>query len=388
MKVKKYYGVDNHDVMAKVKTELGSDAVILHQRIVKPKGFLGFLKKPIIEVVAAIEEVDIPLAPIPVPKQKTYVPNFAQNQENELRQKVASNLKDKELENEIKDIKSMLGTVVNQMQNINSPKSSDKTPSYKNSYLYSLLSENELDEELISVLLKDFNEDIDSFEKEDKQYIKNQLTEILASNSYNTELDFSSKVVFFVGPTGVGKTTTIAKLAANYKLEKGRSVGFISADTYRIAAVEQLKVYSDILNIPLEVVYSPNDINAALERLSDKDIIMVDTAGRSHKNNKQVDELALLLDKVHSKTVYLVISSTTKYSDLKDILNTYGFLKNYKIIFTKLDEVSTYGPILNIAIREPDIVSYITTGQSVPDDIETITSDKILDMLLKEIQYD
>ena len=111
---------------------------------------------------------------------------------------------------------------------------------------------------------------------------------------------------------------------------------------------------------------------------------MVDTAGRSHKNHEHIKELELLLDEVKNKGVYLVISSTTKNSDLKDILNTYAFLKDYKIIFTKLDEVSTYGSILNIAMTEPESLSYITTGQSVPDDIEVVTSNKILDMLLKE----
>ncbi|MBU5421038.1 flagellar biosynthesis protein FlhF, partial [Acetanaerobacterium sp. MSJ-12] len=99
---------------------------------------------------------------------------------------------------------------------------------------------------------------------------------------------------------------------------------------------------------------------------------------------EHVDELALLLNEVKNKSVYLVISSTTKNSDLKDILKTYSFIEDYKIIFTKLDEVSTYGPILNIAMREPEYISYVTTGQSVPDDIEVVTSNKILDMLLKE----
>ena len=142
------------------------------------------------------------------------------------------------------------------------------------------------------------------------------------------------------------------------------NVGLISADTYRIAAVEQLKVYSDILSLPLEVIYSPDEIHDAINRLNNQDIIMVDTAGRSHKNYEHIKELTLLLDEVKNKRVYLVVSSTTRNSDLKDILNTYAFLENYKIIFTKLDEVSTYGPILNIAMTEPESLSYITTGQA------------------------
>lgn len=377
MKVKKFYGVDNHDVIAKVKSELGSNAVILHQRKVKPKGVFGFLKKSIVEVVAAIEENEIA-------STINNITNMAKAQEINLRERATLKSKDKELQREINDIKSMLGTVVNQMQNINLSKTTDDLDSRKNSYVYNVLLENEIDEELINELLNNCDIDINDLELKDKETIKKILAQIIPT-TINNNIDFNSKVIFFVGPTGVGKTTTIAKIAANYNLEKGLNVGLISADTYRIAAVEQLKVYSDILNIPLEVIYSPKEIHAALERLSNSDIIMIDTAGRSHKNGEHVEELALLLNEVKNKSVYLVISSTTKNSDLKDILKTYSFIEDYKIIFTKLDEVSTYGPILNIAMRQPEYISYVTTGQSVPDDIEVVTSNKILDMLLKEI---
>ncbi len=377
MKVKKFYGVDNHDVITKVKSELGSNAVILHQRKVKPKGIFGFLKKSVVEVVAAIEENEIATT-------MTNITNMAKAQEINLRERATLKSKDKELQMEINDIKSMLGTVVNQMQSINLSKATDDLNSKKNSYIYNVLRENEIDEELINELLNNCDIDINDLELKDKETIEKILAQIIPT-TINNNIDFNSKVIFFVGPTGVGKTTTIAKIAANYNLEKGLNVGLISADTYRIAAVEQLKVYSDILNIPLEVIYSPKEIHAALERLSNSDIIMIDTAGRSHKNSEHVDELALLLNEVKNKSVYLVISSTTKNSDLKDILKTYSFIDDYKIIFTKLDEVSTYGPILNIAMREPEYISYVTTGQSVPDDIEVVTSNKILDMLLKEI---
>jgi len=377
MKVKKFYGVDNYDVMLKVKTELGSDAVILHQRKVKPRGLLGFLKKSIIEVVAAIEENEIATT-----KHNTV--SMAKTQELELKKRMASKSDEKELKKEISDIKTMLDSVVSQMQNSNVSNMVGNLNNKESSYIYNLLRENEIDDELIGDIFNrcSINHSVD--ELDNKEAVKRALTEILPSN-LNNNTEFNSKVVFFIGPTGVGKTTTIAKIAANYSLEKGLSVGLISADTYRIAAVEQLKVYSDILNIPLEVIYSPSEINGAIEKLADRDVVMVDTAGRSHKNKDHVEELSLLLNKVKNKSIYLVISSTTKDSDLKDILTTYNFIDNYKIIFTKLDEVSSYGSILNIAIREPEYISYVTTGQSVPDDIEVVTSNKIIDMLLKEI---
>lgn len=378
MKVKKFYGNDNHDVVAKVRDELGSNAVILHQRKVRPKGLLGIFKRPIVEVVAAIEDMSLPTV-------KLNTLNMAKIQELDLRERVAlKSKKNKSLEKEINEIKSILNTVVGQIEGVNMSKPQNDLDDIKDSYIYNMLRENEVDEDLISNLLKNCAEDIKQLQFNDKETIKDFLGQIIPPNISNNDIDLNSKIIFFIGPTGVGKTTTIAKLAANYNLEKGLNVGLISADTYRIAAVEQLKVYSDILNIPLEVIYSPDEIHDAISCLDNRDIIMVDTAGRSHKNHEHIKELELLLDEVKNKGVYLVISSTTKNSDLKDILNTYAFLKDYKIIFTKLDEVSTYGSILNIAMTEPESLSYITTGQSVPDDIEVVTSNKILDMLLKE----
>lgn len=378
MKVKKFYGNDNQDVIAKVRGELGSNAVILHQRKVKPKGFLGLFKRPVVEVVAAIEEMP------PAPPVKLTTSNIAKTQELRLREQVALKSKDRGLEKEINDIKSMLSTVVNQMENIEGSRQAKNLDNIKDTYIYNMLRENELDEELISIILEDSHEDITNLHMDNKEEIKDFLAKFIPDNISGNGFWPTSKLVFFVGPTGVGKTTTIAKLAANYSLDKGLKVGLISADTYRIAAVEQLKVYSDILNIPLEVIYSPKEIHQAIDKLHNRDIILVDTAGRSHKNNEHIYELRLLLEEVEDKNVYLVVSSTTKNSDLRDILDKYTFLQDYKIIFTKLDEVSSYGSVLNIAMRQPQFLSYITTGQSVPDDIEKVTSSRILDMLLKE----
>ncbi|HZK57983.1 MAG TPA: flagellar biosynthesis protein FlhF [Clostridia bacterium] len=381
MKVKKFYGNDNYDVVTKIRGELGPNAVILHQKKVKPKGLLGIFKRSIVEVVAAVEDVSSPGG-------KHSIPNMAKAQEQDLREKVALKSGKKGLEKEINDIKSMLSTVVGQIGNANTLEPSNNSGDIKDSYIYNIFLENEVDEDLIPTLLKDYNGNIEQLQSVDKKTVKDFLAQIIPSDISNNDMGLDSRVIFFIGPTGVGKTTTIAKLAANYSLERGLKVGLISADTYRIAAVEQLRVYSDILNIPLEVIYSPDEIDDAINRLDDRDIIMVDTAGRSHKNHEHMQELVFLLDKVKDRGAYLVISSTTKNSDLKNILNRYSFLKDYKIIFTKLDEVSTYGSILNVAITEPGSLSYITTGQGVPDDIEVITSSKILDMLLGEFQYD
>jgi len=131
-------------------------------------------------------------------------------------------------------------------------------------------------------------------------------------------------------------------------------------------------------------IYEAVEIHSAIERLNHKDIIMVDTAGRSHKNKQQVMELQSLLDQVEEKEIFLVVSCTAKNNDIREILDTYEFINNYKIILTKIDEATTYGTIINTALRTQKPISYLTTGQSVPDDIEAMNADKVVSLLMKE----
>jgi flagellar biosynthesis protein FlhF len=188
--------------------------------------------------------------------------------------------------------------------------------------------------------------------------------------------------VIFVGPTGVGKTTTLAKIAANYLLNRKKTVGLITADTYRIAAVEQLKTYAEILGIPVSVAYTPAEMKEAVSLHSDKDLILIDTAGRSHKNKAQFEELKALIAASAADEVYLVLSATTSQRNCREILNSYSFLSDYKLLFTKADETPVLGIILNVRYMTGKSLSYITTGQSVPDDIETANIDKITKNLM------
>jgi flagellar biosynthesis protein FlhF len=193
------------------------------------------------------------------------------------------------------------------------------------------------------------------------------------------------KVLFFIGPTGVGKTTTIAKLASKCKVESNYKVAFITADTYRIAATEQLKVYADILEAPMNIVYSPEDMNGAISELLDYDLIFVDTAGFSHKNVSQRADVKRLiggLSQEFEKEVYLVLSATTKYHDLLEIVDIYREISDYKLIFTKLDETTTMGNILNIKLYSGADLSYVTNGQNVPADLEVFNTQKIVKQLL------
>lgn len=193
------------------------------------------------------------------------------------------------------------------------------------------------------------------------------------------------QIVFFTGPTGVGKTTTIAKIASDFKIKRRNEVAFITTDTYRIAATEQLKVYADILKVPMKIAYTPDDVSAGIEAFKDKDLILVDTVGFSHKNKEQKNNLSEFLNQIpqsRDAKVYLVLSTTTKYSDIKEIIDSYRELTDFNIIFTKLDETDNYGNILNARLYSGKSLSYVTMGQNVPDDISLIDVQALTKTLL------
>lgn len=253
--------------------------------------------------------------------------------------------------------------------------------------LYKILLENEVDEIYINQILDDMERI--SHSTDGLQYmISNAYQKMILKMGQPKTVEISKnkpKVVFFIGPTGVGKTTTIAKIASKFKLEEDRDVALLTADTYRIAATDQLKNYADILGIPMSIVYSPMDIAKEIEKYRSYDVVFVDTAGFSHKNDEQRGDMALLIDKLpdeYDKDVYLVLSATTKYKDLKDIVDTYKTFGKFDLIFTKLDETSAYGNIYNIRQYTGANVSYVTTGQNVPNDIDEIDTQKLVKNLL------
>lgn len=193
-----------------------------------------------------------------------------------------------------------------------------------------------------------------------------------------------SRIVHLVGPTGVGKTTTIAKLAAEQVLKHRRKVGFITSDTYRIAAVEQLRTYANILNVPMEVVFSHHELQRAFRQLADCDIIFMDTAGRNFRNEMYVSELNSLLAGGDDSETCLVLSMTMRYKDMHAIVERFTRFKVDKLLFTKQDETETYGAVLNLLHEFPLKVSYVANGQNVPDDIAPFDVESWLNLLLKE----
>jgi len=191
-----------------------------------------------------------------------------------------------------------------------------------------------------------------------------------------------TRVVHIVGPTGVGKTTTIAKLAADQVLRSKRKVGFITSDTYRIAAVEQLRTYANILNVPMEVVFSPLELARAFKQLEDREIIFMDTAGRNYRNDLYVSEVNSLIQRDEDCDTFLVLSLTHKTRDLSAIASKFTAYGVTKVIYTKRDETDAIGPVLNLAMQHHLKAAYVTTGQNVPDDIEPFRTDRYVEQLL------
>lgn len=192
------------------------------------------------------------------------------------------------------------------------------------------------------------------------------------------------RIVAVVGPTGVGKTTTIAKIAAMYALNRRVSVAMVTMDNFRVGAVEQLKTYAKIMDLPLEVAGNSQELSKALARHSDKDLILIDTAGRSPKDADRLDELKGYLETQTGIDVYLCLSATTRSREIDEIIATFGTLPLTKLLFTKLDESRTFGSIVDTCLKHKIPLSYFSTGQKVPEDIEVATSRKLVAMVVQE----
>jgi flagellar biosynthesis protein FlhF len=192
------------------------------------------------------------------------------------------------------------------------------------------------------------------------------------------------RVIAFIGPTGVGKTTTLVKLASQYSLVHQLKVALLTADTYRIGAVEQLRIYRDIIDIPFEAVNTPEEVGPAVKRYADRDLIFFDTAGRSPQNRRQIQDLRAFLDAAKPSETHLCVSATTKNADLLPIVGKFGLVPVNRFLVTKLDETRSHGVILNLAANFQVPISYLTTGQNVPNDIEVASPERMAELALGE----
>lgn len=423
MIIKKFQANTENEAILMAKEDLGNNAIVMNIKTIKPKGIFKIFRKMQVEVTAAVDEANekgINREERPESKASSqFNAKIDEKLHPERKQEEESSKEAKELEEKLNSLAKLLEEQIE-----NQKKEEKKTNAVSG-------------KEKIEPIAKDTegkeadSEKTDGEEVSEKDSLKNrsidliidQLTENEVSYTYAKQIideitqtgnirtlddmlvcvyqkivlklgqmkpisfdeeDKKPKVIFFVGPTGVGKTTTIAKLSSKLILEEKKKIAILTADTYRIAAVEQVKTYASILSIPVEVVYEIKDLDTILPKYKGYDYILVDTAGRSHKNKKQFTDLKVLFDAFskYSILTYLVLSATTKYRDLKKITSLYEDVSEYSLIFTKLDETDAVGNILNIKLDTGMPLSYVSYGQNVPDDIEILSSQIIAKQLL------
>src|SRR6185312_5227408 len=252
---------------------------------------------------------------------------------------------------------------------------------------YMLLVQNQVERDLAEEVIKNVHRNLRPDHLNQRQFVREKIAEQLekllpTAGPIVRSKSFGPHVVALIGPTGVGKTTTIAKLAAKLKLDEKRKVGLITIDTYRIAAIDQLKKYADIIGSPLRVVGSPEDLREAVKAMSDCDYVLIDTAGRSPKDTLKLNELKTFLEAANPEEVHLVLSTTASRECADLAIERFADVRIDKLIFTKLDEANHVGTVLNIirAVKKP--LSYVTTGQDVPADIEVARGRRIAQLIL------
>jgi flagellar biosynthesis protein FlhF len=339
------------EAMSVIRRDLGPDAVIVSTRRVREPGIRGLFRAPWLEVTAAAD--DYP---------------SARGQDWELRRRV-------------EEIRGMLDKVTGHL-GIGRDEVEERLVRWRD-----LLRRLEVNAELIDQILGGM-EGLVRVDGEGQEVIweaiVGRVTSVL-SEAWPTRPP--ARVTALVGPTGVGKTTTLAKLAARYSLMERKKVGLVTIDTYRIGAVQQLKIYGEILGVPVEEVYTPQELQQKIEGFADKDVVLIDTVGRSPHNDLRLAELRSYLERAGDMDRYLVLSCTTKTRDLEDVVASFGQLKPTGLIFTKLDETRCRGGILNVVVKTGLPVMYVTTGQNVPDDIERAGPEKLARLILGVGEY-
>ena len=400
MRIKKYVGKSFQEAFEQMKNELGPDAVILNTRKVREGGKLDFLgNEEYYEITAGIDHA---------PKQHQVFRGMGEARTEKTASGTARRAKTEssgngsgngsnratglagqyrmaaweaekkkimeqlshinELKSEIHDIKKTLQQVADFLKYSRMP----ALPEYFKRALKRLV-DNEVHDDLARAIVQTVYSHTQPSDYKKMDVVDRNVLSLLARMVKIAKPLESIKrtpyVIALVGPTGVGKTTTIAKIAANLKLFYNRRVALISADTYRIAAIEQLQTFANIANIPMSVAYSPTEIREAIYKFDDKDIIIIDTVGRSQKNDQHLRDLQQFIEAANPDEVHLVLSLTSSLRTLLDVVRRFHIMRPNRFIFSKLDECINTGNIINVLYKHQLPVSFLTTGQTVPNDI-------------------
>lgn len=383
------------EALNQVKSTMGLEAIILHTRTFQTRYWLGLRRKEVVEVTAG-KGLNVMPRPKPKPRApqaavasaQTLLPFGSQSAHDApkpiLQTPVANSAAILGLSQEMTALKSAVQALVAQQRHGKAPDVPEQLFEY-----YSQLIQNQVAAELAVEIVKTLQKVIrpEYFNQPDfiRQRLAEQIEKLLPTTGPIVRTkQIGPHIVALIGPTGVGKTTTIAKIAADMKLRQKRRVGLITIDTYRIAAVDQLKKYADILQFPVKVVGSPDDLKQAIADMADFDFILIDTAGRSPNDTLKLHELKTFLQTANPDEVHLVLSTTASQECVELAIERFGDVRVDKIIFTKIDEAAHVGVVLNVIKKVNKSLSYITTGQDVPDDIEVGRGRRLAQLILEK----
>jgi flagellar biosynthesis protein FlhF len=396
------------EALSQVKSTIGPDALILHTRTYQQRYCLGLRRKEIVEitagkgsqvrprpraqqqhqpkqVVAPEREAYARRLAAPVAQAAASAPSQVNRSQELLQMPAANSAAILGLSQEMASLKTMVKELVSTTRQQTAPQVPEELFEY-----YTQLIENQVAEELAGDIIKTLQRQIRPEYLSRPDFVREKLAEQLeklmpSGGPVQKAKTTGPQIVALIGPTGVGKTTTIAKLAATLKINQKQRVGLITIDTYRIAAIDQLKKYADILDAPLKVVGSPDDMRAAVQSMQDEcDYILIDTAGRSPKDTMKLNELKTFLAAANPDEVHLVLSTTASQACVELAIERFSQVRVDKIIFTKLDEAAHVGVVLNVVNKVNKSLSYITTGQDVPNDIEVGRGRRLAQMILNK----
>jgi len=368
------------EALSAVRRDLGPDAVILHTRTFHRRRWLR--RTPVVEISASrdVRVLGPPRRRLTVQRPdgtrrtvRTPAPPGAPNAE----QLTA-------LKADLAEVKGTLQTLVQQGGRADQPHLPEVL-----FQVYLRLVQNQVADGLARDIVRRVRQQLSPGQLADPQQVRRRLLKVIEGQIHTggaIRLEPGrTRVVALIGPTGVGKTTTIAKLAAEFALRQHARVALVSIDTYRIGAPEQLRIYADILNVPLRVALTPEDLRATLNDLAGQyDLILIDTAGRSQRDLVKLNELKRFLAAAQPDEIHLVVSTVAHYQNILAVIERFSVFNFDNLILSKLDEAVNFGIILSVIAKVDRRLSYVTTGQDVPDDIEVGRADAIAQLILKE----
>jgi len=377
MQMKRYRANDMKQAMDAAIRELGSDAVMISSTKVRKKGLKNMFGKPMIEVQFAYDPAKAPSAVKQSKLNSDYTPTPGPKWYDKPMQATVPIEGTQQLEKRMDSFEKTLTDFMEKFTFIKRDVTYDYTEEVEE--LLSKMLEEQVREELAHSLAKETEHMLREQQGiSAREILEHLMHENMGKSEPILHKKFTQKVILVVGPTGVGKTTSIVKLAADFAVKQRKKVGIINTDTYRIGAQEQLQTYADILGVPIGIVYYPDELEETLKSMSDRDIIFVDTAGKRSGDEQHKEDLLELIRILRPEDILLCLSATTGFASVKEIVDTYDFVNDYRIMVTKIDETRYRGALLNISWYSRKPLAYVTTGQNVPDDIEVVDIDSIV----------